>query len=344
MAELEWFDGHLDLACVALEGRDMRASDPRGSGGANPPGAITFPTLRAGRVTGALATIFIEPEGSPAEIAYTPGECAAAVMSAFSASVRQLELYERWHAEGLATLRRPGAAAGDAPDGTLRLGLLIEGADGVRSPAELSWWKARGVVAVALAWVKQTRYAGGNGCETGLTPAGREMVREIDRLGLVHDVTHLSDASLRDLLALTDRPVIASHSNCRSLLDDGGLTLAQRQRHLSDESIREIGRRGGVVGSVLFSPFIVPGMRRDRRATLEEWARHADRLAELLGSRSRVGLGSDADGGFSADMLPAGVDRPADYTRLADTLSARGWSDAEVAGFAGGNWRRFWSG
>ena len=62
-----------------------------------------------------------------------------------------------------------------------------------------------------------------------------------------------------------------------------------------------------------------------------------------MGNRQQVGLGSDADGGFSALTLPEGIDRPKDYVKLAETLRGRGWSDAEVEGFAWGNWARFWS-
>lgn len=345
---MRWFDTHLDLACLALEGRDMRASDPSTSGGQNPPGSITFPSLAGGNVTDMLATIFIEPDGSPEAIAYAPGDGAQAVRSAWVAAHRQMELYEQWERDGFITLVRPSVRPGPVltQGGVargIRTRILIEGADGIRSPEELPEWQSRGVASVSLAWAKQTRYAGGNGCETGLTPLGRELVKEMDRLGVTHDVSHLSDASLRELLELTDRPVIASHSNCRSILDDGSLSLSQRQRHLTDDTIREIGRRGGMVGSVLFGPFIIRGAKRDRRASLAEWALHAERLAELLGSRSRVGLGSDADGGFSGLMLPDGIDRPADYVKLGETLRSRGWSDAEISGFAHGNWERFWS-
>ncbi len=335
---MKWFDAHLDLACVALEGRDMLAAEP--AGGANPPGAITLPTLREGGVRAALATIFIEPEGSPDAISYRSGDAE----SAHIAAVRQIEIYHAWAKAGEVTIGLEGAFKNNPlADARGSLGVLVEGADGIRTPEELPWWVERGVVAVGLAWAKQTRYAGGNGCETGLTDLGREMIRAMDRLGVVHDVTHLSDASLGELFERADGPIIASHSNCRALLDDGKLELWMRQRHLTDESIREIGRRGGMIGSVLFSPFIVRGGKRDRRATLAEWADHVERQCELMGNREQVGLGSDADGGFSAQMLPEGINRPKDYVKLAETLRGRGWSDAEVEGFAWGNWARFWS-
>jgi membrane dipeptidase len=346
---MHWFDAHLDLACVALEGRDMLADEP--SGGANPPGAITFPTLRAGGVRAALATIFIEPDGTPDAIAYRSGDAE----SAHAAARRQIDLYHHWSTEpsrsepaaparvGLPVPLFPSHAPNlDASSSPISLAILVEGADGIRTPDELPWWVSRGVVAIGLAWAKQTRYAGGNGCETGLTDLGREMIRAMDRLGVVHDVTHLSDASLAELFERAEGPIIASHSNCRALLDDGTLALGPRQRHLTDDAIREIGRRGGMIGSVLFSPFIIRGGKRDRRATLAEWADHVERQCDLMGNRRQVGLGSDADGGFSALMLPEGIDRPRGYVRLAETLRDRGWSDAEVQGFAWGNWADFW--
>lgn len=349
-----WFDAHLDLACIALEGRDFAAEDPAKSGGPNAPGAITFPSLARGHVRACLATIFIEPDGTTPTTSYVSGDAE----SAHAAGARQIDLYHRWASEGRLDffaprshrLQRawesreitPPSAHRDAVKPPLSVGILVEGADPIRAPDELTWWVERGVVQVGLAWARQTRYAGGNTCTTGLTDLGRAMVREIDRLGVTHDASHLSDASLRELFELTDKPVVASHSNCRAILDDGSMELGPRQRHLTDEAIKEIGRRGGMVGSVLFSPFIIRGGKRDRRASLDEWGRHIDRLCELMGTRTQVGLGSDADGGFSAETLPQGLNQPSQYAILGDTLAARGWNQAEIQGFAWGNWARFW--
>lgn len=333
---MHWFDAHLDLACIALEGRDMLADEP--VGGSNPPGAVTLPTLRRGDVRAALATIFIAPEGTPEAIAYKSGDAESASIAAR----RQIELYQSWAKAGECAIGLRGLST-IAPTGPIRFALLVEGADGIRSPEELGWWVERGVVAISLAWAKQTRYAGGNTCEPGLTDLGRAMIREMDRLGVVHDTTHLSDASLRELFERAEGPIIATHSNCRALLDDGSLALGPRQRHLTDDSIREIGRRGGMIGSVLYSPFIIRGGKRDRRATLAEWADHVERQCELMGNRTQVGLGSDADGGFSALTLPEGVNRPRDYEKLAEALQNRGWNDAEVEGFAWKNWSSFWA-
>jgi membrane dipeptidase len=332
-----WFDAHLDLAYLAVMGRNMDA-EPADAGGPDLPAGVTLPSLRRGRVRHCLATIFTEAGGEDPRIGYPVGDAEAAN----ARGVAQLEVYQRWAAEGKAAIGLAGPAVAGP-----RMGILIEGADPVRTPGELAWWAERGVVAVGLAWWRASRYAGGNGSvrmagDSGLSRAGRDMVREIDRLGLVHDLSHLSDRACDELLSMSDGRVMASHSNCRSIMGDPG-----NQRHLTDEVVREIGRRAGqgkgMIGLVIYSRFISP--RRDKpedgRATVEETLAHVDRVCELTGTRGCIGLGSDMDGGFSARRLVEGVDGPEGLEVLVAGLTARGWSAAEVEGFRNGHWRRF---
>ncbi len=367
---LPWFDAHLDLAYLAVSGRDMLAPLDRGAE-PHAPAAVTLEELKpdAGRGWGgvrfALATVFAEPDGTGPE-----GYPAGDVERAYRVGRAQLEVYLTWRDRGLVALdlgrvlrSEPGvgeirggmgvAEAVEAPIGrrveralsrrgpALHFGVLIENADPVRSPGELGWWVERGVVAVGLAWAKPSRYAGGNSTQLGLTDLGREMVAEMDRLGVVHDVSHLSDRALEELLGATDRAVIASHSNCRSLLGGGG--VGENQRHLRDETIAEIGRRGGVVGLNLFSRFLRAGIGEGERATVGECIAHVEHVCGVMGHRRGVGLGSDMDGGFSAASLPGGINRPRDLGRLAEGLRGRGWSDEEIEWFAWGNWARFWA-
>ncbi len=330
---MKWFDTHLDLACIALCGRDMRAVDPAAAGGADAPGGITFPSLKAGNVQACLGTIFIEPDGAPPVIAYSSGDSG----SANRAALAQLDLYHRWRDHGLIRLMNaPEVGRTDSP----LLGILVEGADGIVSPDDLAWWVERGVVAIGLAWAKQTRYAGGNTTQNGLTDLGRHMVKEMDRLKVVHDASHLSDASLSELFSLTDKPVIASHSNCRAIVDLP--SEEPRQRHLTDSAIREIARRGGVIGVNLFSMFIIPGGKKDRRATIDEWCEHVDHICDIVGDHKHVGLGSDADGGFSCLKQPEGINCPADYKHLLERLARRGWKQPELEALAWNNWANFW--
>lgn len=341
-----WFDAHLDLAYLAENGRDMHASasDCRGR---YQPAAVTLPELRAGRVTHCLATVFtegIDPGDAGAEAGpytYPRGDAEAA----HRAGMRQLKLYQAWRQAGqVAPMGRRGAPA-PSPSADLSVGVLVECADPILDPEHLDEWVAGGVVAIGLAWWHQGRYAAGNGTDaadpsTGLTDLGRALVARMDAAGLVHDLSHLSQRATDELLAATGAPVMASHSNCRALL--GGQDNPQWQRHLADETIAEIGRRGGMIGLNLVRSFIRAGLGRAERPALAEAIDHVEHVCAIVGHRGAVGLGSDMDGGITADDLPLGIDTPADLPKLAAELSARGWSDAEVAGFRWGNWARFW--
>lgn len=347
-----FFDSHLDLAMMERLGRDMLAPAAT-QDRPDPPCAVTLPELTRARVTHALATIFIEPHATAempakdAPIGYVAGDAESASRAGWA----QARVYQRWMDESRCVhfvtpdALDGGANAGAAP---LRLGVLIEGADCLREPAELdAWCEALPIVAVGMAWATASRYAGGNTTDLGLTPLGVELARRIDERGLVHDVSHLSDralAELMEIMAPTGR-VIASHSNCRALLGD-----ATNQRHITDAQIKAIAARGGgsgggggVIGLNLYSKFLVPACAPSQRATLVQTLAHVDHVTQLTGSARHVGLGTDADGGFSAARLPEGIDAMTGLARLAEALAAAPfrWSEADVEGFCWGNWARF---
>jgi len=313
------------------------------------PPAVTLPSLAEGRVTHALATVYTAPhpgDDAPPESEtgpwnYRPDD----TLTMYRAGMRQLKLYAAWRQAGLVRPLHTPDDRGE-PDGSLAMGVLIENADPIESPEHLGEWAEGGVVAIGLAWATPSRYAAGNAIEPaddfGLTDAGRAMVARMDELGVVADLSHLSPRAVADVLEQTDKPVIASHSNCRALMD--GLDERAAQRHLDDATIREIARRGGVVGLNLYSPFLRAsiGHGSPDRATLADAVAHVEHACAVIGDRRHVGLGSDMDGGFPADRLPEGIDKPADLEKLAGALSARGWSDADVDGFAFTNWARFW--
>ncbi|MEX0876314.1 MAG: membrane dipeptidase [Phycisphaerales bacterium] len=349
---MHWFDAHLDLAYLAENGRDMHAplSDCRGR--FQPP-AVTLPSLREGKVTACLGTVFteaIDAENADSEsgpFTYPIGDADAA----HRAGMRQLLLYRAWRDAGIiAPMPRRGEAA-EASDAPLRLGVLVECADPITEPGELEQWADLGVVAIGMAWWHQSRYAGGNGTDhiqsgklpgNGLTDLGHELVKRMDELNIVHDLSHLSQRAVDDLLSATAVPVMASHSNCRALMGDPDSSA--NQRHLSDATIAEITRRGGVIGLNLLGDFVTPGMEKGERAKIADCVRHIEHVCRIAGSRAHIGLGSDMDGGFGADGLPEGINTPADLTIVAEALADAGWNDEEIAGFAHANWDRFWAG
>ncbi|VAX36995.1 Microsomal dipeptidase, partial [hydrothermal vent metagenome] len=238
------------------------------------------------------------------------------------------------------------AASGDAP---LLLGILMECADPIETPDQLEEWVEGGVIAVGMAWWRGSRYAAGNGTnhknDCGLTDLGRELATRMDGLGVVHDLSHLSQRATDDLLEHTDTTVIASHSNCRALLD--GEANPDWQRHLSDETIAEIGRRGGMVGLNLVRNFIKTGLDRhstNDRPTINETIAHVEHVCSVMGHRRGIGLGSDMDGGITANDLPKGINSPSDLQKLGEGLRAHRWNETEIRGFAWENWTRFWAG
>jgi membrane dipeptidase len=354
-----WFDAHLDLATLAVLGREMTAPSLASCGGPWQPAAATLTSLAEGQVGAYLGTIFTERGGTDA-VGYAMGDDGTA---AHAAGLAQLRVYQRWAAMGLLNFGGIGYTVLDGAhsdpavraftaQGTLadappaRCAILMECADPIREPGELSWWVDRGVVVIGLAWARGSRYAGGNmkldgASQGGLTTRGRELVRLMDDAGIVHDQAHLSDAATWELFEATDRLVIATHCNCRAIADPSGAN----ERHLTDDTIREIGRRGGVIGLNLFSRFLIADSAKQfeqakRRATIDEAVAHVEHVCDLLGHRASVGLGSDLDGGLTADDLPEGINAPKDYELLAEGLRDRGWSDEDVGAFMWGNWQR----
>lgn len=328
---MQWIDGHLDLAYVAVGGRDITTPCPEPASG-----CVSLPALRQAGVRIALGTIFTEPgvfgpdhpHGYPASDDLDAAEAAG---------FRQIEVYEKLEKLGQLRIIRSGSALAEAEmSGTLGVVLLMEGADPIRSPDHLKKWFDRGLRIIGLTWAAGTRFAGGNADTAGggsLKPAGVDLIKAMDALGMAHDVSHLSDAAFDGLMQHATGPVIASHSNCRSLVEN-------KQRHLRDDQIKAIGNRGGIVGLNLYSSFLAKG----RRATIADCVVHVTHEANLMGHRRGVGLGSDMDGGFSPKDLPEGLESPAQLESLADALRDSGWPESDVRAFAYDNWRRFLSG
>jgi membrane dipeptidase len=320
MPALRWIDGHLDLAYLALNGRDLTTPLPP-----DDPGCVTLPALREAGVDVVLGTIFTEL-GVATPYGYASIDD---LDGAERAGAAQLEWYQRMEDAGEIAIVRKRADL-DAPGPIPKVVILMEGADPIRSPAHASWWVDRGVRIIGLTWALGSRYAGGNGRHGPLSDMGRDMVHTLDALGVTHDASHLADEAMAGLLELSRGRIIASHSNSRAL-------LGENQRHLTDEHLRSLRARDGLVGLNLYSTFLTPV--QGQRATLADCVRHVEHAAAIVG-RSRVALGSDMDGGFGRERLPVGVDGPERLVALAGALQEAGWSEAEIGGFAHGNWQR----
>jgi membrane dipeptidase len=324
-ATMQWVDGHLDLAYLAVGGRDMTRADVDPA-----TGCVSLPELRRAGVDIVIGTIFTERAiGGPSR-PHTYPTCDD-LAAAEEAGLRQLRVYEQLERQGeLAIVRSHADLDRDGP--RPRIVLLMEGADPIRSPEHARRWFDQGVRIVGLAWTAGTRYAGGNGAGGPLTPLGVELVAALDECGIIHDVSHLSDEAFDGLLARAKGRIIASHSNCRALLDN-------KQRHLRDDQIKSIAQRGGVIGLNLYCPFLCKATQQ--RANVQHCMAHVQHVAGIMGHKTGVGLGSDMDGGFPPSDLPAELDRPTKLVNLARALREHGWTVQEILGFAFGNWTRF---
>ena len=344
-------DAHLDLAMNAVEwNRDLsRPLDEiraREEGQSDRPdrgrGTVSFAEMRRGGIGLCVATQiarYVAP-GNPLSGWHSQEQ-------AWAMTQAQLAWYRAM--EDRAVLRqvrdRSGLSAHldawkqDAASVPIGYVLSLEGADSIVSLAYLERAFEQGLRAVGPAHYGPGVYAQGTNATGGLGTRGRELLREMERLGLILDVTHLCDDSLREALDCFRGPVWASHSNCRALVP--------HNRQFSDDHLRQLVDRGAVIGAAFDAWMLVPGWTRGQSTperagvTLDTVAAHIDHVCQLAGSARHCGIGSDLDGGFGREQCPADVQSIADLAGLAPRLSARGYSAADVDLILHGNFLRF---
>jgi membrane dipeptidase len=323
-----FFDAHLDLAYLAEMGRDMLADPPDS---ADNPAAVTLKSLSESPVRRAVATIFVQPRGLDSAGDYVDGPwCYGSPDEAYELSLRQIHRYHQWRDNGHVYI---ADGKKSIPSKKLELLLLLEGAAGIRDEADLREFHELGIRILALTWVNGTRWAGGDQSGGDVTADGLKLLSLADQLGMAHDVSHLSEQAFWTVLEHTERPKLASHSNCRALLPG----KKHPERHLSDLQILALAENNGVIGMNLFSKFLVSS----GNAAIVDLVRHVQHIVDLTGRTDLIGLGSDMDGGFSALELPVGIRRPADLARICDALAAAHFTDQDIAQFAWSNWNDF---
>ena len=239
----------------------------------------------------------------------------------------------------------------DATDhGDLPVGVVIgmEGADPiVNSDQAQEWWDA-GLRVVSLSHYGPSRYSHGTGTGTdgGLFPPARPLLEEMERLGIILDITHTSDESVRQAVEIYGGPLLASHQNCRAIVPG--------ERQFPDHQLTWIIERGGVIGCSMDTWMLYTGgldwanitSRRDSFAredvTLEDYANHIDYICQLAGSSHHAAIGGDTDGQGGVDGAPYEIDTVADYQKVAEVLDRRGYKTEDVENVMYRNWQRFY--
>jgi membrane dipeptidase len=159
------------------------------------------------------------------------------------------------------------------------------------------------------------------------------------RLGMILDVTHLSDRSFFEALEIYEGPLLASHHNCRALVPG--------DRQLSDEQIRLLIQRKAIIGLVFDAWMLYPGWKRGETKPevlrIEAAADHVDHICQIAGNASHCAIGTDLDGGFGNEQTPRDVDTIADIHKLEAIFEKRGYKSADIDGIFFGNALRFFS-
>jgi membrane dipeptidase len=330
-AKLPIVDSHLDLAeNTTLFGRDLtlnateiRAIEKRTMKQAT----VSLPELERGNIAVVIATVTggflaqdVGKDFEPRTAIYnTPKEAEAQALT-------QIKLYESWENQGRVRLIKSANELEHhlelwKNDGKPGLVMLMEGADPIIHIGDLSGWWQHGLRIIGLTFGDTKYGAGVRGGSTiynqgGLTKEGLVLLEHMSDLGFIWDISHLTEKGIWQGLDLKYPHVCASHANARS--------LTPTDRHLSDEVIRAVADRSGVIGLTLFNGFLEYRWKQDKtiNVTLDEHLRrHAEYIANLTDWK-HVGIGSDLDGGFGLEESPLEIDTIADLHKVGEIVPA----------------------
>ncbi|KIO76441.1 peptidase M19 [Pedobacter lusitanus] len=346
-------DAHLDLSMNALEwNRDLRlpvsAINDREQGLTDKPdrakAVVSLPELRKGKIGLVVATQiarYVAPGNnlpgwhSPEQAwAQTQGQLAwykTMEEAGEMVQINNLESLEKhvllWESE-LADEKK-----------TVGYILSLEGADSMVTVQHLERAHAYGLRAVGPAHYGPGRYAQGTDATGFMGPKGHELLREMERLNIILDATHLCDDSFWEALDHFNGHIWASHNNCRALVN--------HNRQYSDGQIKALVNRGAVIGLALDAWMMVPNWVRGQstpkgmNCNLEVMVNHLDHICQIAGNTLHVGIGSDLDGAFGKEQCPYDVENIADLQKIPGHLEKRGYTAQDIRNLMQGNWLRF---
>jgi len=352
-------DAHLDLAMNAMEwNRDLRQSittiNRREKGMTDKPdrgnATISFDELRKGNIGLVVATQiarYVNPdkpfiiEGRTLPGWFSPQQ-------AWAQTQAQLAWYKSMEEEG--ELRMISNAthlkehidfwnnesAVKKPVGYI---LSLEGADSIVTLDHLEKAWQYGLRAVGPAHYGPGRYANGTDASGKMNSNGIALLKEMERLNIILDATHLCDDAFWQAMDHFNGPVWASHNNCR--------VLVNHNRQFSDEQIKTLIEKGAVIGAAMDAWMIVPGWVKgqstpqSKNCTLEKVIEHIDHICQLAGNTNHVGIGSDLDGAFGREQCPADLQTIADLNTIPALLKQRGYNETDIRHIMHKNWLNF---
>jgi membrane dipeptidase len=363
-------DGHLDMAYNALfHRRDLtlpvytireREDEVHNASPGHPdalpersgpeiesPGTctVTLPEMRRGEVGIMVSTIMarVQAQGSNLHNA------ARTRLQARARAMGHLAYYQALERAGeiefikdTATLERM-AGAWQVPSTETPVGLILsaESADPILSPDQVEFWHEAGLRSISLTHFGANTYGHGTGTEGGLYPPAYPLMDALAQTDIAIDLTHAADIAFWQIMDYWKGPVHASHCNCRALL--------RGQRHLSDDMIRAIVERDGVIGVVFAESMLNPAWdfedlssrRHNARRPMRAVLAHVRHICELAGNCNHVAFGTDLDGGFGRELSPTDYDTIADLQRFLGLMMEDGFTREETEAFANGNLRLF---
>ncbi len=310
-------DAHLDIAWNAVaHGRGFLAPPPSGY-------LVSRSTLTAAGVGLVFATIYTAP--AYAERSMRTRFVYENAHEAHIMAVTEVNYYRSCGLEFIGDRAALARYVKSWRKGMLSAVLLMEGADPVESPSQLGAWTEMGVRIIGPAWGR-TRYCGGTGSPGGLTDLGRQLLKAMQRRKVILDISHMAEESVADSFAMWRGPIMASHSNAREIV--------KGDRQVTEATVAEIARRGGVVGVSFYQHHL----RSSGRSSLDDVVRHMLHHARAAGGPEHVAIGTDLDGGFDSRYAP--VDSVLELREL-QRLLRRHFSRSQVEDIMGGNWLGF---
>jgi membrane dipeptidase len=305
---------------------------------------LGWPDYQRGKVVVVFSTLFAAPER------YKLGEwdrqCYGSDEEAHMRYSMQLDAYDRLFDSHPGQFQKVETRAGlqailahwkrtDTEEHPVGLVVLMEGAEGVRRPAELEEWYRRGVRIIGPAWVG-TRFSGGTHEPGGLTKDGFALLDGMAEFHLTLDISHMDEKAALQALDSYSGAVVASHANALALIKG-----TDSNRHLTDRVLVGLLERDSVIGIVPANSFLRPDWHETGgrlAVTLEHYVAQMDYVCQMAGDARHVGIGTDFDGGFGLQSVPLGIDTISDMRKIIPILAQKGYTEADAAAILGNNW------